>query len=74
VSPLFAAALRGCFERGTVGTLRAFPEPKLRQVKTTRSGAGPVTLFIHVRRATLIAHLSRRLPTGVAKDERVGKN
>lgn len=52
----------------------AFPEPKLRQVRKTRSDAGPVTLFIHVRRATLIAHLSGRLPVGIATDERVGQN
>jgi hypothetical protein len=52
----------------------AFPAPRLRQVRKTVPGTGPVTLFIHVRRATLIAHLSGRMPSDIAKDERVGKS
>ena len=52
----------------------AFPEPKTRQTVSPVHRTGPVTLFVHVKRATLIAHLTGRTPSVSAKDERVGKN
>ena len=42
----------------------AFPEPKSRRV----------TLFMHVRQVTLIAHITGRIAPAPVKDERVGKN
>ena len=52
----------------------AFPEPKMRQKAIPVHKTGPVTLFVHVKRATLIAHLTGRTSSTGTKDERVGKN
>lgn len=52
----------------------AFPQteasPRPERVATT----GSVTLFLHIKRTTLIAHLSRRPVVSAQADERVGKN
>ena len=52
----------------------AFPEPRTRKTHARAQTNGPVTLFVHVRRTTLIAHLTGRVPVERTQDERVGKN
>lgn len=51
----------------------AFPEPKTRRLPPDAPTRGAVTLFVHVRRTTLIAHLSGRIPSFAAQDGRIGK-
>ena len=51
----------------------AFPEPKPHSNRVSTAAAGPVTLFVHVKRTTLIAHLTGRVPVAARKDERFGK-
>lgn len=52
----------------------AFPEPKTRMVQARAPMRGSVTLFVHIRRATLIAHLTGRSPAASGRDERFGKS
>ena len=52
----------------------AFPMPKSAQPRTMTGAAGPVTLFIHVKRVTLIAHLTGRVAAAPAKNGRASKN
>jgi hypothetical protein len=52
----------------------AFPEPKIRNARARAPMSGSVTLFVHVRRATLIAHLTGRVRASTSRDERIGKS
>ena len=51
----------------------AFPGPKPRRNHSVPAEAGPVTLFVHVKRTTLIAHLTGRYPVAAAKNGRLSK-
>lgn len=50
-----------------------FPKTDVRRQPARIAASGSVTLFLHVRRTTLIAHLSRRPKSVSQADERVGK-
>lgn len=52
----------------------AFPEPTPRPARKRTTSNGAVTLFIHIRCTTLIAHLTGRIPTAPVKGGRVGKS
>lgn len=51
----------------------AFPGPKSRRNHSVPAETGPVTLFVHVKQTTLIAHLTGRFPVAAAKNGRLGK-
>ena len=52
----------------------AFPTPKKPEARACDGSTAPVTLFIHIKRATLIAHLTGRIPQAPAKDGRLSKS
>ena len=52
----------------------AFPEPKPRRNHERVRKSGAKTLFIHIRRTTLIAHMTGRIALAPARDGRIGKN
>lgn len=53
----------------------AFPEPKRCQPRRrTPAGHGSKTLFIHVRRATFIAHFAGKRHETVKTDPRFGRS
>lgn len=47
-----------------------FPEPKPSKARHRAAGTGSVTLFVHIRRTTLIAHLTGRVSAAAARNER----
>lgn len=49
----------------------AFPQPRSRNTHRRTSKSGAKTLFVHIRRTTLIAHLTGRV---LASPARVGRN
>lgn len=51
----------------------AFQKAQPDTSRTSRVAAGPVTLFVHVKRTTLIAHLTGRFPADAAQNGRLGK-
>lgn len=52
----------------------SFPKPKVRTTAPQIAEARPVTLFLHVRRTTLIAHLSGRVAVQNGRTGRVSKS
>lgn len=52
----------------------AFPEPKRRRRAPRSASTGSMTLFLHIRRANLIAHLARRSSITASRGERVIKS
>jgi hypothetical protein len=57
-----------------MGVLVAFPEQKVSKPKRPAKSAGSVTLFLHIRSTTLIAHLSRRPRNENVREERISQN
>lgn len=51
----------------------AFPEPKARMASDDTIASGAKTLFLHIKRATLIVHYSGRAEMDIAQGDRVGK-
>jgi hypothetical protein len=51
-----------------------FPKQTARTKAPQIADARPVTLFLHVRRTTLIAHLSGRVAVQNGRADRVGKS
>lgn len=57
-----------------MGLLIAFPEQKVSKPKRSAKSEGSVTLFLHIKSTTLIAHLSRRRRNEDVREERIGQN
>ena len=52
----------------------AFPQADSHTRQPRVAATGSVTLFVHVRRTTLIAHLSRRPVMSAKADERISQS
>ncbi len=52
----------------------AFPQPMTPSAVRRKATPRAMTLFVHVRRTTLIAHLTGRVPSTPTRDGRVGRN
>ena len=52
----------------------AFPQADSHTRQPRVAATGSVTLFVHVRRTTLIAHMSRRPVMSAKADERISQS